>query len=393
MESYFPVLPGHATGREKLRRMARPSNNMNLLLILIYLFVDTIFITKYLDVNGLTIPIAGGYVIAVLLMLYIFRSNEKTKSILNASSLFNSALIILAAAGYTILMLLLGPENTTVTRNLAINEWLGSILNGRFPYGTSANPSGFPFLFLMALPFYLAGDTGFLQIFAIILFGLVIVLKDRDSGAVKSTRLMLLIFSPIVAYEVMVRSDLLSNMIICIAYICLLDHYLDRRSPAGNLLLGLLGGFLLSTRGIVLPIFVVSFMIFIRRQRLKSPLFLVSFIAGFALTILPFLIWNADLFVNFGPFAIQSSYLPAWMLITIIFFSFLAGLLVRTVQGAFGAISVLLFGAAAVAFAISLFEYGWKGTIYGDKFDVAYFAFSLPFIILGLKLERRRQAG
>jgi hypothetical protein len=107
-------------------------------------------------------------------------------------------------------------------------------------------------------------------------------------------------------------------------------------------------------------------------------------IAGFFLTLLPFLAWNPDYFLAKGPLAIQSSYLPKALILLSIISAFVWGLKNKNFKDFVTAAAIFLFITVAVAFSISVTSVGFYKAVRGDFFDISYFCFTLPFLLLAL---------
>jgi hypothetical protein len=276
------------------------------------------------------------------------------------------------------------PEKIAVGRYPAMYEWISRLLGGEFPYSSGVNPSGFPFLFIMAVPGYILGDLGLFQLFSFLIFALIIHLGCSKNDLSRFRGILLLIASPIFLFEIVVRSDLFSNMVMVILYLLIFQLYGRSRGYISPMLLGLAGGLLISTRGVVFLIYIIFFLYMIRMHRFKYGLFIFSMLAGFVLTLVPFLIWNTKHFVESGPFAIQLSYIPIWVFILSIIASVACGLGIKSLKGIYTSISVILFGVVFIAFVISIVGFGLTESVLGDRFDISYFSFTLPFLLLSL---------
>ncbi len=123
----------------------------------------------------------------------------------------------------------------------------------------------------------------------------------------------------------------------------------------------------------------------IRKHEFKYGLFIISMLGGFILTLAPFLIWNADHFIKSGPFAIQMSYIPSWVFILTIIATVICGLRIKSLKGVYAAISVMLFSVVFIAFVISIINFGLTESVLGDRFDISYFAFALPFLLFSFE--------
>jgi len=185
-------------------------------------------------------------------------------------------------------------------------------------------------------------------------------------------------------YEIVVRSELFGNMALIILYLTALELFTRRNETIFSLLFGLAGGFLLSTRGIVLPIYIIFLGFMIIRKMLKATLFLPSLIGGFLLTLLPFAVWNWNYFVLHGPFAIQLSYIPIWLLVSFILISIILALRIASIKRIYFAISLMLFGIILIPFFISIVRHGFYASVRLDEFDISYFCFTIPFLLIAL---------
>jgi hypothetical protein len=74
------------------------------------------------------------------------------------------------------------PQTSRVGRLPALIGWSSSLQVGNFPYHTSTEPSGFPFLFMLAYPFYLIGNLGYLEVLGTLLFGIVVLKYEKYSS-------------------------------------------------------------------------------------------------------------------------------------------------------------------------------------------------------------------
>ena len=373
---------------------------MILLLLVLYVFTNALFVWKYapeyVSRPGLALAV---YVAGIIIVLWALFKSESITDKFRVSGAGYFTFVCISAILLDILMLQFDPARIAVGRYPAINEWLGRLFNGEFPYSgmSGANPSGFPFLYVLFMPFYFLGDPGLMQIACYIIFASVLYDWHERKGGDALSSLVLLLVSPAFLYEVVVRSELFSNMVVIILYLHLLGKIQWQESraqapstaalPTGrgtvrNSICGLIGGFLLSTRGIVLPIYLVYFAYMFKKGHLKSPIFYIMVAAGFVATFLPFIIWDAGRFLMSGPFGIQVSYIPPWLVGLAIVLSIVYGLRASSLNRVYGTISLILFGVILVPFVIAVASLGFAGAVRGDRFDISYFCFVLPFVIL-----------
>jgi hypothetical protein len=285
---------------------------------------------------------------------------------------------VAAAIALALVMTRFDPAALRVTRYPAIRDWLDHLLHGRFPYASAVLPSSFPVLFLIALPFHLIGDLGFLQIAA---FGAFAWACHRAARAHPETAwfaLGLLLAAPLFLYEVVTRSELFSNMTLVLLLLAGLE---GRARPSAASWRGIAAGLLLSTRGIVGLAYAV-FLPWRFRDDRRSGLVVAAWCAAtFVATLVPFVLWDAHRFAQFGPFAIQLSYIPKPLLAAVFVVAIAWGGLARSALQAWLGIVWVLFGVIAALFVWSIALQGWTYILVQDDFDISYFAFAHTFLI------------
>ncbi len=350
--------------------------------ILIYQFINLLFLSKYLPrFTNLYPSLILIYFIAILLFFFFGRRIIERIS--------SPSLLILFSLGAALLLLLLmkqfSPEEIRVGRERAIKEWLTQLLSGEFPYITPTRPSGFPFLFFIALPFYLLGDLGLLQIFGFLLFS---YLLSRRSGFPLFS-LCLLLLSPLFLFEVTTRSEIFTNMVLVLSYLFLFELKGEKIKGLALIIYGILGGFLLATRGIVLLPYLIFFPIYFKKNSRVGFLFAFSCLGGFLAINLPFFLWNPGHYIKNGPFSIQTAYLPYWLILPSLILALLYGLKWGEERSYFG-ITLFTFFIIFIPFILRVLNYGISAVIFKTKFDISYFAFCLPFLLFTLESTKRR---
>ncbi|MFC1728890.1 hypothetical protein ACFL6I_01015 [candidate division KSB1 bacterium] len=364
-------------------RMAGTKRFESTLYALLYIFINSLFVLKYTArITGYApfaaLLYASGAAVLLILCAHYYRDRMNTE--LRYGSYI--AVIVFLAALLLVLMKQVDPAGIQVGRYPALTEWIGDMLDGRYPYTSDLRPSGFPFLFVLALPFYALGDVGLLQICSFLLFGLLVFTRYPRHPGQRYKTIVLLTASPVFLYEVVVRSELFSNMAFVLLYLVLCERYLRSVNRPPLLVLGLAGGLMMSTRGIVFIIFLIYFGFCFKSAVRDGLMFAGSLAAGFAITVLPFLIWDARHFLTQGPFSVQAAYAAPWLLILVTAGSAAAVLFVKTVHGVYRSILVCLFGAVFVSLCVSVLREGFNASVMQSGFDISYFAFSLPFVLL-----------
>ena len=357
----------------------------NLSALIIYVLINTLFVWKYsTEYAGFSwMPVL--YLVAIVFFLRLISRHYNLESLRRESwGTIYAVAVLLIAIGLTFLMLRFDPQNINVGRYPALHDWITRFLAGKFPYGSDVNPSGMPFLFMLAMPFYFLGDLGFFQICTFLIFAALVCRQSGRNLAACLRIIVLLVISPIFLFEIVVRSDLFSNMVIVLLYIYILERFSAGERILNIILLGLIGGLILSTRGVVLMIYIILLLYMIRQREMRYHIFLPSMLVGFILTLLPFALWNYDQFMQSGPLAIQSSYIPGWAFILAIVASVVSGVAVRSFRGMYMAVYLTLFGIVLIAFARSVIQFGVVQSVLRDRFDISYFSFCLPFLLVSL---------
>ena len=355
----------------------------NAVSIVLLAFVGAVFLVKYaaryVDVYLL---LGGLYVGGFASVFLALRSVQLERYRLLNGKTFAATLVVFAAALAVLIIVL--PEASRVGRFIALKEWIGDLFGGRFPYNASTKPSGLPFLFVLVMPFYLIGNLGYLEVAGLLLFGAALMahrarLADRWSG------LALLLLMPPFWYEVLTRSELFFNMVLVLFLIIVAERYVaPHRVDTAFLVLAVSFGLVVSTRTIVTCVYLL-YVVFRFRESLRNGiLFFAVGVAAFALTLVPFVLWDAQRFIEAGPFRMQFRYAPLWLAGAFAAVSVWLGWKARNLDDVLFFAGVVPFAIVATPFAATLVERGFHGTIIEDNFDVAYFIFALPFLLLSL---------
>ena len=357
----------------------------------IYGLVNALFVYKYMHrLTPQSWVVSLLYLVLVSLFVLLLTRKAELRISMKMQNMIYFSLIFVLAILLTLLMMHFDPQKIRVGRYPALYDWISRFLHSEFPYNTETKPSGFPFLFVLAMPFYWLGDLGFLQIFGFLLFAFLIYLKYRQDSFNRYRLVFLLITAPIFLYEIVVRSDLISNMAIVILYLAIFELIGRKANRLTLCLLGFAGGLLLSTRGIVLLIYIPFFGYFVLKQLEKLSIFFLFMFIGFSLSLLPFMIWDWRSFFDFGPFSRQLTQIPVPWVIVAITCSLYCALKVRTLTEIYSAVSFILFGVVSIAFILSVLKLGWSQAVLKDGFDISYFSFTLPFLLISLDLQKQK---
>ena len=360
--------------------------------LFLYAFINLLFVLKYSARVGIDGRVAGAsYLAAVALLVWARRRVPTWTVARRLSTPAYWTAVTLVAVALLALMRQFDPAAIRVTRYVAIHDWLTQLLRGDFPYASTVNPSAFPFLFACALPFYLAGDLGLLQIATLFGFAWVCLRAARGSAPLALGSVLLLALSPLFLFEVVVRSELTSNMTLVLLLLSRVElrsgdevggraGVSEPRAHPGALE-AVAAGLLLSTRGIVALVYALAFTTVFRRRVAAGAGFALIAVLVFAATLLPFLVWDAGRFVASGPFAIQLSYLPLPLVLAALAVAVAIGWRTGNWRDLHRRVAVLLFAVVAAPFAYFVVTLGWQRVLGGNRFDISYFAFAHAFAI------------
>ncbi|MGO4912522.1 hypothetical protein [Leeuwenhoekiella sp. W20_SRS_FM14] len=280
-----------------------------------------------------------------------------------------------------------------IDRWSAMTEGITALLNGTYPYSAldhlGGRTSNLPTLFLIGLPFYLLGDVGLLQSFTFLVFAGIID-KLIKSPAIRIVSLLLFVSSLWYLYEIVVKSDLVSNTILVLAGLVYLFKMINNEGLKRAFLLGILAVMLIFTRLVfALPVGILFTLPFIKAslsERFKF--FLGLFIATICLGALVFYRCPSfEVFYAENPFTLQNRQLPLWLSLLLAGLSIYFLSKLKTVEQLIRNSFVALAIPVVVAFFIIVNDTGFKGAIIDSHFDITYFNIFTPFLVLYLSLQ------
>ena len=367
---------------------------MNLLIhrivLLLYILINTLFVEKYVSrVTSLHWIFAIVYIVGIFCLLWAIRQySHKCK---HPFKWFLVLLIVFACiAG--ILQLSIDPLSLNVDRWSAIHNFLSGMFCGHYPYGQQTHLGGygspFPVWQILHIPFYALGNVGMSIIIVTILF--LWTLYRLYSPKVALVAGILLCISPAFWYEIAVRSDLITNMMLS----ALIAEWLVHKNVKliNNVIgLAILVGLTLSTRLIaVIPLCVLYGYEFLQLSWKKQSLFLLIILGTFTLTMLPFALWQGStlLFFEYNPFVLQTR--QGSFLVLLIFACGAIGVTIwmhgrmnyRTIIT-----GLLLTSLVVMSFVEKMWKENLWTELFSPTFDITYLSVALPFYILYLSLS------
>ena len=367
------------------------SLNLRALFFLLFFFTNAIYIIKYSSQLKLMVPIALFLYVFYLIAIILFVESILNKFKLSFGLIYFGCVILFTLI-FLLIYLKIPPNAYPVDRWSAITNFNNALMSGKFPYNEFTqlnNPiSGLPGLFLIALPFQLIGDAGLLQIFTFISFSLIVFhfLKSNENRLIT---LILLATSPGFLWEILARSELFSNMCLFLIFTIMCEKSKNHKTFFNMILAGIVMGLMFSTRLIlILPFAIYFFRYFRQDEKGLLVLFIVIGAFCFLTTIVPFMVWDYDEALKHNPLSSQINKSPFSIVAIFLTISVCLGYYCSDFKKYIEFSGVILFLTTFSIFLYNLYLFGWNVTIYEHRFDISYFQFSLPYLLLSLFMER-----
>lgn len=291
------------------------------------------------------------------------------------------------------------PYQIQVDRWSAIHNFLHYFLCGQYPYMAQTHLGGygspFPIWQFFHLPFYLFGNVG-LSIFFVWAF-FTYSIKSYAGNAAALVSIILLVISPAFVYEIVVRSDLVTNFLL-VASILIFFYIKKIRLSSHFWMIAATSGLLLSTRfTAVIPLSMYYFYEWYKLPLMRKLLFPIVVIGIFLLTFLPFVLWDIDdlFFFKYNPFMLQSRQIQsADFILFIPLFIYWAYswrhhesikiCYLKLMKN----ISYFLIVLIMVTFMHNMVLSG-NYLIFSSTYDITYFNMALPYLVMGISIGSR----
>jgi len=363
----------------------KPSRAGMLAITGIFVFINELFMVKYgartpLGAWGASVGFLVLFGVAAGVAAWLGRKTARLRSPWTGPLVFTALMTILFLAVY----LRIDPQSLQIDRWSALDHFLSALFRGQYPYEARTHLnhviSGFPGLFVLALPFYALGDVGYLQFAALFALAALLVMRRRDGG--RATRaLILLAAMPVFAYQVLCRSDLFGNMVAT----AWLMHLGSRPGAArGARLWGwaLAWGLMLSTRGIVvIPMIFAAPALLKGRNVVTAAAFFGVAVGVMLATLVPFYLWDPRLFWEHNPYNVQAAYTSRGVLALVLLTSAALAYRYRETSLSFLHAGFLLFATIFVCGMLKAIHAGWESAFWNHGFDITYFSLCIPFLL------------
>ena len=358
----------------------------------VILATNIFFVCKYISRAGMNpalasivygLAVAGG---AFLYGRYVKnRLSERLARVL--SFILAGGLIAFIACT----IFLIDPYSIQVDRWSATAFFLDALRDGIYPYGVHTHvsetnyPSPFPLWHYLILPFWLIGDVGWAQAFFLLVF-LVCVYRYFQSWRALLGALLILYLSPAYWWELVTRSDGLSNALLVCS--CLL--LAERRAVTMDKqwwLLAVMAGCLASTRlSAVIPVALYLFRPWLDASWKAKIGFIGIALGIIAAAFAPYVFWDTDSWIFFqrNPFMSQTTPGSVWIL----------GVMVLVAIGvAYKKSSFWYYLCTTSVFMFAFMLFTQLGVIYKSPepvtlfdicCDISYFTLALPYAAVAL---------
>lgn len=358
--------------------------------LIVYIIINSLFVLKYSNkIEGLPSFIFMLFYIVLIifsLLLYI-----KVKAILNNVKKMNFILFAFSLCFFCLLMFInlkVDGLSLNTDRWSALEVLIKSILEGKYPYAIldhlGNTTSNLPGLFYVGLPFYLLGDVGFLQPFTFLFLSIFIILSKIKNDE-KVFIFLLFTLAPSYFWEVIGKSDLMSNCILVLLFISIWQQKFKNNIFKQSYLIAFFSAFLVLTRGIVaIPLTIFMFSEFIKVKPYKKLLFILCFLMSLIFISLPVFIDLPSLtFIKeHNPFNHQTRYAPKILILISLLLPFVFSFKVKNSSDVFLFSTYILSGLMFVTFILNVIEEGFYANIHGNLFDISYLSMILPFILM-----------
>ena len=360
-----------------------------LIALLLFLSVNMLFVLKYAQrvfSIDITLLLTLGYALSIILFLWFLNRFKLAKRLsLKVLIIFVLSTVVLLAVGQQ----MIDPYQLQVDRWSAIHNFIDNLIHGVYPYGAQTHLGGygspFPVWQLFHIPFYLLGNVGWSFIVATLMF--IHAVYKQFGKQIAVCVFVLLIVSPAFLYEVMVRSDLITNFLLVCSIICYMLHY-QFSFKQQWMKVAIICGLMMSTRlTAILPFAVFFFYDYIRSKSSVIVCFPIVVIAVFAITFVPFLLWDGQmlLFFEYNPFILQSR--QGHLVDFLIFIPFAIWLSLswkENISRYFFNSALLLLLFVLVTFIHNMYNNNNWNELFDSAYDITYFNMSLPFLIIAL---------
>ena len=359
----------------------------------VLLFINGLFCVKYFERFTNLYPLVTLLLLCIQVGVLYFSFYDKCT--LKQQKIIIYLLLILAVIGSLFVFRKIHISSLNVDRWSVIYSFWEAFFNGDYPYFAKShmnNPPGpMPIYFVIALPFYLINEIGWMPLVAVFIG--VIFINKLVKNPTSQLVFILFMFTFMGFYwELLSRSTILLNSFLVLIVLLYSEKSIARQNYSFYLS-ALLTGVILSTRMVfIMPFLSLGIMTLLSKKvsfpRLLSWTALALF--AFALTFLPFYIGFQESFFVMNPFKVQSGFLlPSiynylFILISIVLSLFFYNQLSLLLLSGYS-----LFISIFIYFVYHLMHSGLQGAYFQSGADISYFLFCVPFLLMHFLIEKK----
>lgn len=363
---------------------------------ILYLATNIFFVCKYIPRAGLS-PVLFSiiFVLASTGLFLLYR--QKVEQRITEHTARNLSILIAAALVGVIGLAIwkIDPLTLRVDRWSATSYFLDALFQGEYPYGVYTHrgegnfPSPFPLWHYINIPFWLAGDVGWIQAFFLLVFMGALFCYFRSWKVILSA-LLLLCLSPAYWWEIATRSDGLSNALLVCSVILVLERIPVRMSDKWWIL-ALVSGCIAATRmSAIIPLALYLFRPWIDASWKEKAGFVCIALGVAVLFFLPYILWDTDTWIFFdrNPFMSQSSPGNIWILLAMVGIALVVAYKKQTFYYYVSTTSVFLFAFMLASQLGVIWSSDSAVNLFHKSCDISYFTLALPYAILSLTMGK-----
>ena len=362
---------------------------------LLYLALNILFIWKYMSRTAYS-PLIGIVIYLLLFCIAAYALHLSSRWSEQQLKAIVISIIAISCVGIALLLLTIDPLSVNVDRWSATTYFLDGLFSGKYPYGIHTHvcetnyPSPSPLWYYLNIPFWLIGDVG-TGLFFYLLLLVTAVRWFTQSWQQTLIFTLLLLMSPAYWWEVIVRSDSLSNCIIIFAVLLLLEK---RHISFSNhsLSTSILCGMIAMTRlwAPIAPAIYLSKSYF-QQSHMKKILIFVIILLTMFFFFTPYIFWDTENWIFFqrNPFMSETSTGNPWILLIMIGIALILAFKYKNFNQYCRSTACFFTLFFIVSLLYNHLAYNSDISFFEDAdFDISYLSLALPYILFSISQSR-----
>ena len=368
-------------------------SKLELLQYLLFLLVNGIFVVKYVSRTSINpIVVVVLYSLFIVGVVCLLKYGGRMVSERGCRYVFWGLLVLMVIAIICFLMRI-DPYLVQVDRWSAVTFFWDYFFQGKYPYGTTTHvsdinyPSPFPVWMTLNLPFYWMGDVGYNLLFFLTFIALML---RYYFGSYRQPLyfLLLLALSPAYWWEVVVRSDALSNGFLTFGFILWFSkrgYSLSENFWTAVLCCALLAGTRMSS---YLPLALFLFKPYMQLPWRKMVLFPLCVLGILLVVFSPFIFWDTQNWVFFSrnPFMSQSIGGNIYLLLIMVAIGIWLSWKWKNMEQfcSFAGVFMFVFFAASQMAHMYMKIGGRAAFDFTQNYDISYFTLAFPYCLCAI---------